>query len=384
MTRTIRRALALTLLIVLSACGSDAASSRDDGVHSGGAGGSGASSAAGGASGVASQPIAGTSSAPIAGSADLGPNTCARASVGVTRLVPTVQVVVDASGSMAEPFAGCATRWECLREALIGERGLIAQLEGAVSFGLTLYGGQIAKVEDGMVTDVINAMCPRVLHVPAALENLAAIALPYGKANPGGGTPTAEALAPIIDALPDVALALDRDIGAQIILLVTDGDPNACTDPVMTSYGPTEAQALRAQQKHIKLFALTVADDQNTAHLQRMANLGAGLTADAVPGAPYFEPTNAEDLSQTLLDIVADAVGCEVKLEGQVSIAAPGDECRGEVTLDGEPIGCNESDGWRLLDPSTLQLQGEACRRFKLDASVLLSANFPCDLLKVE
>ena len=377
----------LALLALQSACSNDTASSRGAGTQNGSTGGRGSLAGAGGsvagAGGASSQPSGGAH-APIAGSAGLGDNTCARAHVGVTRLVPTVQVVVDASGSMAEPFEGCATRWDCLRDALIGEHGPIKMLEGTVSFGLTLYGGQIAKVEDGAITEIINPACPRLLHVPAALDNHAAIAERYQRANPGGGTPTAEALAPIIDALPDVSLALDQALGTQIILLVTDGDPNACSDPVETRYEHAEAEALRAQKKHIKLFALTVADDQNAAHLQRMANLGAGMAADADPGAPYFEPTNAAELSRTLLDIVADAVGCEVKLEGEVAAREPGDECRGEVTLSDEPLGCNDDDGWRLRDRNTLELQGQACERFKSDANLLLTAEFPCELLRVE
>src|SRR6185312_10951504 len=92
-------------------------------------------------------------------------NTCARAQVGISRIVPTVQVVVDASGSMAEPLGDCATRWECLREALIGDHGLITELQSTVNFGLTLFGGQIAKIEDGKIVEVLNATCPRILDV---------------------------------------------------------------------------------------------------------------------------------------------------------------------------------------------------------------------------
>jgi hypothetical protein len=310
-----------------------------------------------------------------------GSKSCARASVGLTRVVPTVQVVVDASGSMAEPLGDCATRWDCLRGALIGDEGLITKLQSTVSFGLTLFGGQIAKIEDGKVVEVINSVCPRILNVDPALENRDNIARRYELANPGGGTPTAEALRFVIDALPSPAEQIESAVGPQIILLVTDGDPNECSDPVATTYGPTEAQALRAQQKGIQLFALTVASDQNRAHLQRMANLGAGLPADASPGAPYFEPSRAEELSESLRRIVGDAVSCEVQLEGTVSVKRAGDECEGTVILNSTPVECNGADGWRLEGARTLVLQGAACERFKFDPSVQLSANFPCELV---
>lgn len=322
--------------------------------------------------------------APTSGaSADAGSagNSCARAQVGLRRLVPTVQVVVDASGSMAEPLGDCARRWDCLREALIGPRGLITDLQQTVSFGLTLFGGQIAKIEDGKVTEVINAMCPRVVHVAPAPNNRDSIAMRYQVANPGGGTPTAEALQLVIDSLPSPRDQLDTPIGAQIILLVTDGDPNVCSNPVATQYAPTEAQALRAQQKGIQLFALTVASDQNREHLQRMANLGAGLPADAAKGAPYFEPSGGAELSELLRRIVGNAVDCNVQLQGSVAAGQPGAECQGTVTLGGTPLECNGANGWRLEGKSTLVLQGEACQRFKFDPSVVLSADFPCNLV---
>lgn len=308
-------------------------------------------------------------------------SSCARAQVGLTRLFPTVQVVVDASGSMAEPFGECETRWKCLREALIGHEGLITELQRSISFGLTLFGGQVAKIENGKVVEVVNATCPRIVDVAPALDNRDAIAMRYEVANPGGGTPTAEALQFVIDALPSTRDQVETPIGPQIILLVTDGDPNVCTDPVATQYGPAEEQALRAQQKGIQLFALTVANDQNRAHLQRMANLGAGMPADAKPGAPYFEPSGAAELSELLRRAVGDAVGCEVQLEGTVSAAQPGDECKGSVTLHGRPLECNGADGWRLSGKRTLVLQGEACERYKFDPSVVLRADFPCDLV---
>lgn len=311
-------------------------------------------------------------------------NSCAHAQVNVRRLIPTVQVVVDASGSMTEPMSGaCATRWDCLRGALIGDQGLITELQGTVSFGLTLFGGQIAKIEDGKVTEVLNPMCPRILDVAPALDNREPIATRYDIARPGGGTPTAEALRFAIDALPSPREQLESPIGPQIILLVTDGDPNVCTDPVATQYEPTEAQALRAQQKGIQLFALTVADDQNRAHLQRMANLGAGLAANAMPGAPFFEPNDSTELSEVLRSIVGDAVGCNVELEGTVNAAHPGDECKGTVAINGAPLECDGTDGWRLDGKRTLVLQGEACERLKFDPSVILNADFPCDLVSL-
>lgn len=371
MPRQMPRGLALACLAAFAACASTGETTSNDPAAVIDASPSGVSSDA------ASVGAVDGDSTPV----DAGgtKTTCSHVEVAIKRLIPTVQVVVDASGSMSEPLGDCARRWDCLREALIGDRGLITELQRTVNFGLTLFGGQIAKVADGRVTQVINATCPRIVHVAAAPENREAIATRYRVANPGGGTPTAEALQLVVDSLPDPRALLDTSVGPQIILLVTDGDPNVCADPVATQYAPAEAQALRAQQKGIHLYALTVASDQNRSHLQRMANLGAGLPANATPSAPYFEPSGAAELSQLLRRIVGGAVACNVQLEGAVSAAQPGDECKGSVLLNGTALECNGANGWSLQGASTLVLQGEACERFKFDPSVVLSAKFPCN-----
>jgi hypothetical protein len=42
-------------------------------------------------------------------------------------------------------------------------------------------------------------------------------------------------------------------------------------------------------------------------------------------------------------------------------------------------IGCNQADGWKLFDPSTVQLTGTACDTFLLQQSMVV-ASFPCEV----
>ncbi|MDB4987526.1 MAG: hypothetical protein JWN04_2704 [Myxococcaceae bacterium] len=190
MPRKTPRALALACLVALAACANadDITSKRDAGALDG------ERSHVAPGNPVANTDAAATTPSRTSHTTD-SDDSCARVQVNVARLVPTVQIVVDASGSMAEPLGDCTTRWDCLRGALIGDAGLVTQLQTTVSFGLTLFGGQIAKIQDGQVVEVLNATCPRILDVSAALDNRDVIAMRYDTANPGGGTPTAEALA---------------------------------------------------------------------------------------------------------------------------------------------------------------------------------------------
>ena len=47
---------------------------------------------------------------------------------------------------------------------------------------------------------------------------------------PGGGTPTGEALQKVVDSLPDYGSMLDSTEAAPIIILATDGEPNGCAN----------------------------------------------------------------------------------------------------------------------------------------------------------
>jgi hypothetical protein len=65
----------------------------------------------------------------------------------------------------------------------------------------------------------------------------------------------------------------------------------------------------------------------------------------------------------------SDPEGCEV---------APEDWAAGDVRLDGEPIPYDAANGWTMTDGRTMELRGEACRRFLEAADPTLVAEWPC------
>jgi hypothetical protein len=120
----------------------------------------------------------------------------------------------------------------------------------------------------------------------------------------------------------------------------------------------------------MEMFIISLAggDVALQSHLEQVAQVTSTQTPPFVPG------TQAE-LIATFLEIVG-GVTCLVALDGTVS---DGQQCRGEVVLNGSALTCDSDDGWRMSDPRTVQLTGSACATFQASASQV-HASFPCDV----
>lgn len=372
--------------------GADGASGAGFGNARGGAGGSGSFANSGGSGGATA---AGGSTGTLGG----GQDGCPRVDAAVQRRIPRVTLVVDGSGSMNDDF-GAGTRWTELRAALLDPAmGLVPQLESTVEFGLTIY-----SRED-------PSTCPSLIEAEMAIDNFATLDAQYPQEEPGGGTPTGEALATVVAGLPDVSSPPpDSEIVPHIIILSTDGMPNGCGEPPDASICPdvppllpgfpagpdpfcvanyfqnlppdyqgTVDATYAAQAKGIQLYVVSLAPGmQQQSELQRVANIGLGMDENASPGAPIFEPTDPGALRDTLLGIIGGAVGCTLQLSGSLNV---GRACEGTVQLNGHDIGCEDADGWRAVDGGHIELLGESCRTFQGDPTVTLNAHWPCGVI---
>jgi hypothetical protein len=330
--------------------------------------------------------------------------SCAEGLATTAPVTPTVWLVVDGSGSMDEAFEA-TTRWEALREALIDPGGVVATLEAAVRFGLVLYDGP----EDGLLSTATcfmpenidpgclcfsgfepaccqascgatpmpaqaPAQCANVSVIEPALSNHAAIDAAYPGQPLGGSTPTDRALERVVSALSLAGpMPPDSQTGPVIVVLATDGAPNDACGGTINATGVEVAQRVvdavsDGVSMGMRLFVISLAGDdaELRSHLQQVASVGS-------PGQSPFEPSTKGDLVAALRSIISGAT-CQVTLNGTV---AAGQECTGEVTLNGEPLSCNSPDGFRLTDDHTLGLTGSACDRF-LAAQSSLHAQFPC------
>lgn len=303
---------------------------------------------------------------------DAGPESvCATASVDVAPIVPTVQLVVDRSGSMRSAFRGTDTRrWDALFDALfaraddVGQApGIVHREQGRVRFGAALYRSA------GDVCPDLRWREPALL----AAEFLRRDFLDYPL---GGTTPTAEAVRAA------TARLAERAAGERVVMvLATDGEPDRCEAPGVqddAARGAVVEAVAAAHAAGIDTFVVTLADLDGD-HVQGVANAGVGLPATADgPTAPFWSPVEIDGLRAALDEIVGGALGCEVALDGELT--RPDRACtEGTVRLDGRRLECGRSeDGFRVVGPRRIELLGRACRDFLSGDGTRLEATFPC------
>jgi hypothetical protein len=392
-----RRALPSAGIVLLVACAADSDGARGPGIEQGDAASAQVPpTGAADASGPVAPPVSDSGGLPpvSTGATDAGvsrpdaSNVCASVRVAANRITPQVMLLIDGSGSMVEPL-GEISRWGALRDALFSQAGVVRELEGTVQFGMTVYSTPIPM--RGMPL----GMCPSLIHVPPALNNLAAIMAAFPQRPSGGFTPTGEALQGVVEALTAPTAPKVPGTGEKLIVLATDGEPNGC-DALMSlpiqslldgqvpvSYGPSEAAVSAAQAKDVDTYVVSLAPQlvrnaQSRQHLQTLANLGKGRERAASPGAELFSPQDPKQLETTLRSLVGAVVSCELSLEGKLVVDQA---CKGDVRLNGVQLPCNGENGWAVVDPSRIRLQGAACETWKNQAAAAVEATFPCSIV---
>lgn len=293
------------------------------------------------------------------------PTTCAEGFARVTLVTPTVWLVIDGSSSMTTEFAGGVDRWQTLRSTLMGPMGVVPSLQHNVSFGMVIYsGGDESK------------QCVNLVTSPPALDNFATLDAAYPSSPLGRGTPTDKALEHVFTQLPVLNVASpDANDGPIYVVLATDGAPN---DMCSMGGGAIDGDAVveqrvvdvatRATAMGAKLFVVSLAgsDTRLQTHLEAVA----AVTESKHP--PFVPATQAELIAA--LRMIVGGGTCQLKLNGSV---AAGQECQGQVLLNGTAVACGAANGWQLSDSSTLQLTGTACDSFLAQQSTL-QASFPC------
>jgi hypothetical protein len=254
-------------------------------------------------------------------------------------------------------------------------------------------------------------MCPQLLEaMPAKLNNAQLIDMAYPGVELGGSTPTDRAMDHVMSALiasrQQVVGPDDPQQGAVYVILATDGAPNDICVNGTGGDGSVQRQGViaaadRGTAAGITTWVISLADGDQAlqTHLDEVARHGDPKNA----GAHTFSPTNPDELIMTLALLLGGAVGCHIELNGKVMM---GQECMGTVEQNGIALPCcteatpgmlscadvapqtpaqtaaqtstRAPSGWRLNDPHSIELIGDACAKFLLDPGALLSARFPC------
>lgn len=367
MKARMKSAVLCCAVVLASGCSRDVSVGRQGRVGAPGGGSSGASGS------LNEQPSGGAS--PDAGGG-VPWDVCADVSVQTRLVTPTVVLLIDQSASMEEnEFAESGlTRWDALKDALLAQpSGITFDFATRVRFGLTLYSA--VSTDDGEDSELIGD-CPQLTRVAPAVENYAAIEGVLREADTILETPTSDALKVVVPEL-----VADPHPDPKIIVLATDGDPDTCDLPNPESDENrqrakdaviAEIEAARAQD--IRTFVIGVGEGSvSLDHLQAVAVAGAG-----VADAPFWVAGDDAGLRRALEEIIAGEASCTLALRGRVT----GDACAGTVTLGDDVLICDDADGWRLIDPTHIELLGAACDALRT-TELPLEARFPCDVVEV-
>src|SRR6478609_6538267 len=302
------------------------------------------------------------------------PDACVRLDVKLTPQL-TVLMLIDQSGSMDQQF-GNGARWNVLRDSLIDTNtGIISTLQSKIRFGLALY-----TSEGGFGGGTPPKTCPMLTEVAPALNNYSAITAEYLPNDWKGDTPTGESIQAAVKMLDAVT-----DPGPKVLVLATDGEPDSCADPNPgDDKGHDAARQLsvnavqEAFQKQISTFVISVGNEVGKDHLRAVANAGQGLAVDVDMTDRFYLANDQADLSNAFDSIVGSVRSCVFSLNGMV------DDKRadtGTVLLDGKPLIYKDKDGWLMMSPTVLQIQGEACNTFKSNGDHDLNIDFPCGVI---
>jgi hypothetical protein len=316
---------------------------------------------------------------------------CNDLEVRLDKVIPTVLLLVDESGSMFEnqyPTGSGISRWAVLRNAITDPAGFLKTLEKEVRFGLATYTSDNGNL----------GTCPvMATKTNIALGNAAVITAAYPGVNKPysykGDTPTGAAIKAAAKILADV-----KDPGPKYILLATDGDPDDCkqADPNCgQDESVAETQAAFAQK--IGTFVIGISDDVHAVFLQDIANAGAGLPVVRHTGpncdpnqpppylgtyataagmnAPYYAPANQAALTTALNTIIGNVRSCVFEMHGKIDLSKAAD---GKAFLDGKQLMFNDPNGWKAVDETHVEYVGQACTALKTETAPAVRITFPC------
>lgn len=279
---------------------------------------------------------------------------CPSVSFTATQVIPSIQLLIDRSGSMNDRLPNTnTTRYKAMRDALVGPNGVVAELQSRVHFGASLYSA--------------DSPCPRLYSTQTrALNNLAQVQSLIDSQSPGGNTPTPGA----IDQTVAAFAANPPPMGSPpIIVLATDGLPNNCNG------GDTQNQSVEAVKNAyaagIRTFILGIAG-VNDNFLQAMANAGQGVQPNQ-PNAKYYTANSPAELQMAFQQIIGGVASCELAINGSVD---PEQAKGGTVTLNGTQL--THGVDWELVNDTTIRLIGQACETLKSTPNPQVEATFPC------
>lgn len=356
---------------------------------------------------------------------------CQQASRSFDPEIPTVFLLVDRSDSM---FSGNPSPWEPLRAGVLQ---VIEELQGSVRFAFSAFTGENGGVcPDMQITDAaLNnftaissqymSLGQATLDNPNNRETPTLPALDAAARSLWGGPGTGDKyILYVTDGEPDYCddgppvCPTDSVTGKlqQLSLgLDSDGAQNA---PIQTFVFGIQTEQTNIPPETLQAFANAGAG-QPVAFIAQNANaifdpcqgvagwlesyIAAGKPTDVATGRPVRGNTTAEysaaggtatvyrpdpndqtALVEQIRSALSGIKSCEFNLgedgvEVDLSRTDLGDKAH--ILLNGEEIPLDDTNGWHLLDASTVELVGSACDTWRAPVETSIDFDFPCDII---
>lgn len=287
-----------------------------------------------------------------------GGQECPAVAFTAKSITPSIQLVIDRSGSMGRGF-GNTSRWNALKDALVSSTGVVTTLQAKAYFGATIYPGSNncssfeSTATRGLnaaqtVKDALNARSPNNGPTPTGPALTAALQTFQGAGAPPAGSP-------------------------PVMVLATDGDPNGCNDE---SFNQGQQQSVNAAKAAfaagVKVYVLSVGPDASLSALQEVANAGQGITAGQ-PNAKVYTANDPAQLKTAFDAIIGGVASCAFDLSGNID---PAQAAQGTVRLNGRAL--SHGTEWRAVDANTIELVNAACDELKAASAPIVNASFPC------
>ncbi|MFZ5468563.1 MAG: adventurous gliding motility lipoprotein CglB [Myxococcota bacterium] len=298
---------------------------------------------------------------------------------------PNLMLVVDKSGSMAEPIDRSAVECQVAgnpcgpsRQCPAGCKTRISELQRAMGEFLSQH-GEVARMGLAVFPMASDVCAPGAVTIDVASSQAGDIRAAIDALQVGGGTPTA----PTLQALASHAPLRDPN-RQDFVLLLTDGlpncqggDPNTCVcvvngqvDPSCHPLNCLEKQATLAAitaLRQVEVKTIVVGFGADTAQAGTARDVLNAMAQAGGFSETYFQASNAEELGQQLAKI-SDEIDpndvCVYKLN-----ASPSDDRFISVllrSLGGEERVPQGPDTWELKDGTLTFIElGSVCPRLR-------------------
>jgi hypothetical protein len=285
---------------------------------------------------------------------DMGPDdtTCGGQQFALSRVPPNVLLVLDRSGSMADPIdlTSATSKWDDLKAAITS---VIGTYDSQLQLGVSLFADQAS-----------GTCAPGKIDVAVGAMHGAQILTQVNASSPGSNTPTASTLDNVIQngMLNDKT----RD---NVVVLATDGEPN-CGDVDVTS----RINTLYAQNPPVKTYVIGVGDATASDPSLLNAWAVAGHTAQTGAATQYYQANSPSDLKTAFDAIAGGLVSCTFKLG-----ATPPDPTQLYVWQNGQPVAADPTNGF-VYDPSgpSVILKGTTCDNLQKNPSTKIQVVYGC------